>query len=281
MTEFGGFVIDICGDSVDLWSIFGLAVLKKELIGNHEFSRSCKITHPPSGAKVRKNADFSSLNRILENVCAVSIAIFACLLVTFKLTHSDAIKSNGYHIGIHIRDYVPLAFRRGFNMFNYTIVSRDTLSALNSEIENLRIALETEEHNSESLDQLCFKADDRIKLLEKQLAAANESREGIKRELEAAVELLNKYRAAEKPSKKASKKTTSAPKEQKATPKTKTSTKSSTKKPAAPAKPVGRPWNKLTKDEKHRLNAYAYRHLEECGGSWEGWEQKRLTLTFG
>lgn len=81
--------------------------------------------------------------------------------------------------------------------------------------------------------------------------------------------------------KKLTKKSTSAPKEQKATPKTKTSTKSSAKKPAAPAKPVGRPWNKLTKDEKHRLNAYAYRHLEECGGSWEGWEQKRLTLTFG
>ena len=51
------------------------------------------------------------------------------------------------------------------------------------------------------------------------------------------------------------------------------------KKASAP-KEQGRPWNKLTKDEKHRLNAYAYRHLEEVGGSWEAWEAKRTTIMF-
>lgn len=51
-----------------------------------------------------------------------------------------------------------------------------------------------------------------------------------------------------------------------------------TKKAAAP-KEQGRPWNKLNKDEKHKLNAYAYRHPEDFGG-WDGWCEKRLTLMF-
>lgn len=43
---------------------------------------------------------------------------------------------------------------------------------------------------------------------------------------------------------------------------------------------IGRPWEKLNKDEKHRLNAYAQRHLNEVGGSWEAWSELRLTLMF-
>ena len=57
------------------------------------------------------------------------------------------------------------------------------------------------------------------------------------------------------------------------------SKKQPTKKASA-LKEQGRPWNKLTKDEKHKLNAYAYRHLEEVGGSWEAWEAKRTSLMF-
>lgn len=56
------------------------------------------------------------------------------------------------------------------------------------------------------------------------------------------------------------------------------SPKKPVKKAAAP-KEQGRPWNKLNKDEKHKLNAYAYRHPEDFGG-WEGWCEKRLTLMF-
>lgn len=63
---------------------------------------------------------------------------------------------------------------------------------------------------------------------------------------------------------------------------------SSAKQKIAPKKPVkkaaapkeqGRPWSKLNKDEKHKLNAYAYRHPEDFGG-WDGWCEKRQTLMF-
>lgn len=53
------------------------------------------------------------------------------------------------------------------------------------------------------------------------------------------------------------------------------------KKQPAPKKSgaIGRPWSKLTRDEQHRLNAYAWRHPEEIG-SFDNWRKLRTTLMF-
>ena len=66
----------------------------KELKKGDESTGETQTDHPPSRSKVRKNAEFSALCRRFDTDFEPLERNFACLLVTFRLTHSDAIERN-------------------------------------------------------------------------------------------------------------------------------------------------------------------------------------------